>query len=155
MNANTQMIAKALANEFLMAFKQVIGSNVGINVKSGMNSLQASDMARSAEARYVDKDGDMLLELLVNDYIKYIESGRRKKAKFPPVAPIVQWARKNGIPTDNGTIFLIRRAISRGGIPARPIFESVWQNIDQEMDAEYFDQIFESIITELNKYFNE
>lgn len=148
------IIIKSLAKSFLDAFKAVLGSNRGINQKSGKNTLQGSEMANTATVRYKDKDGDAIVELLVNDYIVFIESGRRKGAKFPPVEPIVRWCKKNGIPSDNSTVFLIRRAISRDGIPARPIMDYVWQNMEANMDSIFFDALFDNIITELNKYFN-
>lgn len=153
MNKNELM--KLLANAFLNAFRAVLASNVGVNTKSNRNTLVGSEMAKQARVNSIDDNGDILVNLMVNDYIQYIESGRRKGAKFPPVEPIVAWCKKNNIPTDNSTVFLIRRAISRDGIPARNIFNYVWQDIDAQFDSIYFDKIFDMIINELNEYFNK
>jgi hypothetical protein len=95
-----------------------------------------------------------VFDIILNDYITYIESGRRKGAKFPPVAPIVAWARKKGIPTDNSTIFLIRRAISRDGIQPRPIMAYVMEEVDREWDDSLADKLFNQIIEIIDKYFN-
>lgn len=155
MNRETNKIVKELAKSFMEAFRTILSTNVGMNPKSGTNTLKDSNLSRNAKTATLENETDIIAELLVNDYIQYIESGRRKGAKFPPVAPIVKWCRKNGIPTDNSTVFLIRRAISRDGIAARPIMTHVYTIMDNEMEQQYYDKIFDSIIVELNKFFNK
>lgn len=155
MNREINKITKELATSFLTAFRTILQSGVGINTKVNKNTLQNSKLGKDAHTAVNEDENDVIAELLVNDYIQFIESGRRKGAKFPPVAPIVKWCRKNGIPTDNSTIFLIRRAISRDGIPARTIMENVYLIMDNEMEQQYYDRIFDSIIVEINKFFNK
>lgn len=155
MNRETNKIVKELAKSFMEAFRTILSTNVGMNPKSGTNTLKDSNLSRNVKTATLENETDIIAELLVNDYIQYIESGRRKGAKFPPVAPIVKWCRKNGIPTDNSTVFLIRRAISRDGIAARPIMTHVYTIMDNEMEQQYYDKIFDSIIVELNKFFNK
>lgn len=155
MKQETQKIIEALSQAFLKAFKACLYSDYGINPKVGRNTLRGSNMDNESISRYIDKDGDVVVELLVNDYIQYIESGRRKGAKFPPVNPIIRWCRKHNIPTDNSTVFLIRRAISRDGIRPRPIMKSVFEDMDSQMKEIYLDRIFNSILTDLNQFFNQ
>ena len=97
---------------------------------------------------------DLIFDIILNDYLTFIESGRRKGAKMPPVEPIVKWARSRGIPTDNSTIFLIRRAISRDGIKPRPLMQYVFEEIDREWDDSLADKLFNQIIEIIDKYFN-
>ena len=99
-------------------------------------------------------DGDLIFDIVLNDYIQFIESGRRKGAKFPPVEPIVRWARSRGIPTDNSTIFLIRRAISRDGIKPRPIMQYVFEEVDREWDEQLADELFNKIMEMIDNFFN-
>lgn len=155
MNKDTNKIVKELAKSFMEAFRTILSTNVGMNPKSGTNTLKDSNLSRNVKTATLENETDIIAELLVNDYIQYIESGRRKGAKFPPVAPIVKWCRKNGIPTDNSTVFLIRRAISRDGIAARPFMTHVYTIMDNEMEQQYYDKIFDSIIVEINKFFNK
>lgn len=155
MNKEINKVVKELAKSFMEAFRTILSTNVGMNPKSGTNTLKDSNLSRNVKTATLENETDIIAELLVNDYIQYIESGRRKGAKFPPVAPIVKWCRKNGIPTDNSTVFLIRRAISRDGIAARPIMTHVYTIMDNEMEQQYYDKIFDSIIVELNKFFNK
>lgn len=99
-------------------------------------------------------DGDLVFDIILNDYLKFIESGRRKGAKMPPVEPIIEWAKKHGIPTDNGTIYLIRRAISRDGIAPRPFMDKVFSDIDDVWDKNWADELFDEIMRMINDFFN-
>ena len=88
------------------------------------------------------------LKVTINlaDYWQYIEYGRRKGAKMPPIKAIKDWIEvrnivprpmklpsgKTEIPTTESLAYLIARSISRKGIPARPYMQ---QSIDENMDA--------------------
>ncbi len=134
--------------------RMVMDSNVGINTKTGRNTLSESDIYRQLSV-ISTSDGDLVFDIMLNDYIQFIESGRRKGAKFPPVEPIVRWCRQKGIPTDNSTIFLIRRAISREGIQPRPVMAKVFDELDKSWNGEWSDRLFDIIIEQIDKYFNE
>ena len=64
---------------------------------------------------------------------KYVESGRRKGARFPPPAPILKWIKIKGIKgrdrttgrfiKDKALVFLLQRAISRDGIKPVPFMK--------------------------------
>lgn len=133
--------------------RMVMDSNVGVNQKVGRNTLSDSDIYRTLSVRATN-DGDLVLDIVLNDYIQYIESGRRKGAKFPPVEPIVRWCKEKGIPSDNSTIFLIRRAIARDGIAPRPIMAKVFDELDRAWDSEWSDKLFDIIMETINKFFN-
>lgn len=146
-------IVMEFSKDLMTLVRMVMESNVGINRKTGSNTLVGSDIYKSLSVKATN-DGDLVFDIILNDYITYIESGRRKGAKFPPVAPIVAWARKKGIPTDNSTIFLIRRAISRDGIAPRPIMAYVMDEVDREWDGQLADKLFNQIIEIIDKFFN-
>lgn len=138
--------------EIMELVRVVMESNLLDNSKVGRNTIIGSDIYRNLQVKATN-DGDLVFDILLNDYLTYIESGRRKGAKMPPVEPIVKWARKNGIPTDNSTIFLIRRAISRDGIKPRPFMSTVMEQIDLNM-PNWTDEIFEEIIKLITEFFN-
>lgn len=146
-------IVMEFSKDLMTLVRMVMESNVGINQKVGSNTLVGSDIYKTLSVKATN-DGDLVFDIILNDYITYIESGRRKGAKFPPVAPIVAWARKKGIPTDNSTIFLIRRAISRDGIQPRPIMAYVMEGVDREWDEQLADKLFNQIIEIIDKFFN-
>ena len=124
-----------------------------VNHKVGRNTIIGSDIYNNLQVKATN-DGDLVFDILLNDYLTFIESGRRKGAKFPPVEPIVKWARKRGIPTDNSTIFLIRRAISRDGIAPRPFMDKVFEDIEYAWDKGWADELFDEIMKMINDFFN-
>lgn len=130
----------------------VMESNLLDNHKVGRNTIIGSDIYKTLQVKSTN-DGDLMFDIILNDYLTFIESGRRKGAKFPPVEPIVRWARSRGIPTDNSTIYLIRRAISRDGIAPRPFMATVMEQIDLNMEN-WYDKLFDEITKLINDFFN-
>lgn len=145
-------IVVEFSKDLMELVRMVMESNVGINTKVGENTLVGSDIYKTLSVKATN-DGDLIFDIVLNDYIQFIESGRRKGAKFPPVEPIVRWAKKKGIPTDNSTIFLIRRAISREGIRPRPIMAYVFEEVDREWDTNLSDKLFDKIMEEIDNFF--
>ena len=145
-------IIMEFSKDIMALVRMVMESNVGINSKVGVNTLVNSNIYKTLSVKATN-DGDLVFDIILNDYLVFIESGRRKGAKMPPVEPIVRWAKSKGIPTDNSTIYLIRRAISRDGIKARPFMAHVMEELDREWDG-VADEIFNVIIQEIDKFFN-
>lgn len=147
-------IIMSISRDIMELVRMVMESNNLINNKVGRNTIAPdSDIYKNLLVKATN-DGDPVFDIMLNDYLTYIESGRRAGAKFPPVAPIVAWAKKRGIPTDNSTIYLIRRAISRDGIAPRPFMVYVFEEISQSWDDGWADRIFNKITEGLDKYFN-
>lgn len=136
-------------SKIVMEFSKDIMDIVRVVMESNIGSDSYKNLKVIAK-----NDGDLVFDILLNDYLTYIESGRRKGAKMPPVEPIVRWARSKGIPTDNSTIFLIRRAISRDGIAPRPFMATVMEQIDLNMEN-WYDKIFDEITKLINDFFNK
>lgn len=145
-------IVMEFSKEIMDIVRVVMESNLLDNHKVGRNTIIGSDIYKTLQVKSTN-DGDLVFDILLNDYLTYIESGRRKGAKMPPVEPIVRWARSRGIPTDNSTIFLIRRAISRDGIRPRPFMATVMEQIDLDM-PNWYDKIFDEITKLINDFFN-
>ena len=146
-------IVMEFSKDLMTLVRMVMESNVGINQKIGRNTLTSSEIYKTLSVKATN-DGDLIFDIVLNDYLTFIESGRRKGAKFPPVEPIVRWARSRGISTDNSTIFLIRRAISRDGIKPRPIMQYVLEEVDKEWNDGLADKLFEKIIEVIDNFFN-
>lgn len=146
-------IVMEFSKEIMDIVRVVMESNLLDNHKVGRNTIIGSDIYKNLQV-ISKNDGDLVFDILLNDYLTYIESGRRKGAKMPPVEPIVRWARSRGIPTDNSTIYLIRRAISRDGIQPRPFMATVMEQIDLDM-PNWYDKIFDEITKLINDFFNK
>ena len=153
MEESLDKVIKVIANDILEIARMILESNNLINEKVGKNTIAPdSDLYKTLQVKATN-DGDVVFDLMLNDYLVFIESGRRAGAKFPPVEPIVRWARKRGIPTDNNTIYLIRRAISRDGIQPRPFMAYIFEEMDDRWDSTWSDKIFDKIMEVIDNFF--
>ena len=153
MEESLNKVIKAIANDILSIARMILESNNLINEKVGRNTIAPdSELYKTLQVKATN-DGDIVFDLMLNDYLVFIESGRRAGAKFPPVEPIVKWARKRGIPTDNSTIYLIRRAISRDGIRPRPFMAYIFEEMDERWDDNWADEIFDKIMEQIDNFF--
>ena len=146
-------VAKAIANDFMNLVRDVMLGDVGINGKVMFNTLERSDIIRQMQTR-ASANGDIVVELLLNHYIVYIEHGRRAGAKYPPVEPILRWMKKNGIPTDNGTLWKIMHSIVERGIAPRPIMATAFDIIDKEYSDKWMDMVFDELVKLLDEAFD-
>lgn len=134
--------------------RMVMESNVGVNQKVGRNTLTDSNIYRELVVMSTN-NGDLIFDIVLNDYIEFIESGRRKGAKMPPVEAIESWYRqKFGETPDNNTLWAIRKAIARDGIEARPIMARVFDELDNAWDNSWADRLFDIIMEQVTKFFN-
>lgn len=146
-------LVMAFTKDIMQLVQSVMGSELLVNKKVGFNTIVGSNIYNTLQVSATN-DGDLVFDILLNDYLTYIESGRRKGAKMPPVEPIVRWARSRGIPTDNSTIWAIRKAISRDGIEKRPFMDKVFAEIGEIWESSWSDAIFDEIIKFVNDFFN-
>ena len=144
---------EVVAKEAKGILMSVMASEKGVNQKVGVNTLVDGRIYQEIDTDVEDVE---LVNLLVNDYIKYIESGR-KPGTYPPPNVIAEWCQRRGIPSDNSTVYLICRSIYENGIKARPIFDGdggVWDMIDREWST-WSEVIFETITKYLDEDFNK
>lgn len=145
-------IVMEFSKDIMALVRMVMESNVGVNSKTGSNTLVNSNIYNTLSVKATN-DGDLVFDIILNDYLVYIENGRRKGAKMPPIEPIVRWCRQHGIPSDNSTVFLIRRAISRDGIKARPFMAHVMDELDGYWNDGWADEVFNKIMEQIDKFF--
>lgn len=147
-------VAKIIENDIISIVREIMSANDMINNKVGKNTIAPdSDLFKQIKTK-VRNDGDIVFDLMLNDYIVYVENGRRPNGKFPPIQPIIQWAQKKGIPTDNNTIYAIRYSIAKEGIKPRPIMAKVFERMDKVWENEWSDRIYNEIISEIENWFN-
>lgn len=147
-----QQIVEAFKQDIIRLLREVMSSNLMVNGKTNTNTIIGSRIYKDIS---VDGNDDFIFNFYLNDYVQYIENGRRPNGKFPPVEPIVRWARSRGIPTDNSTIFLIRRSIARDGVKPRPFVEQFFKDLDDVWDNGWSEKLFDEITKELNEFFNK
>lgn len=132
---NTEKVLNEFARFFIERYRGEL-DNGKINA-----SYKLSDTLQ-----YIIDINGMSIDVVVmlQDYYKYIESGRRAGAKMPPISAIEEWIKvkpvlpypmSNGkLPTTRQLAYLIARSISRNGIPPKPIFQ---MSIEEATDAFY------------------
>ena len=150
---NVELLAKSFAEDVMNITADIMASSMLVNDKVGRNTISPnSDIYKEM---YAKASGNIVIQLLLNDYVQYIESGRKAGSKFPPIQPIVNWAKKRDIPTDNSTIFLIRRAIAEDGIRPRPFMYKVLNTIDKKWDGEWSSELFNELTKIIDEFFNK
>ncbi|MDR0824992.1 MAG: hypothetical protein LBN74_07845 [Prevotella sp.] len=154
MNDTVQQVVKQIANEALALFKAILEDDkTGRNDKTGKNTLK--DKADDIKLK-VETGDNIVIKLLYDDYLTYLEKDRPPATgNFPPQDKLRDWALARNIPADNGTLFLIARAIWRDGHKGRPVLASLAEQIEKKFATEWYAKLFEAMIDELNKCFNE
>lgn len=112
-------------------------------------NLQGSNLLKTAKVNYKEN----IFYLIFNDYVIYVNSGRKPHSKLPPYEAILNWAKSKGIPTDNSTIYKIRQGIAKNGIKARPVLDKIFELVDREWDKSWYQLIVDEILEELIKWF--
>lgn len=157
-------LAKQIKNEIILR----LHSSVGVNPRTGTNTLIGSDLEKSIDVTVKDNE---TLEFQIADYYQYIVTGWRKTGRFPGTAHlfiknIIEWVRKKHVRMGNMTpneiaYYLYRRMLIEG----RQIAPRPFINYDENGDVskilpfldEFFnkwaDYVFEAIMTETDKYF--
>lgn len=143
-------------------------SNVGVNPRTGQNTLIGSDLEKSIS---VDIKGEDQIVFEIADYYEYVVTGWRRTGNFPGtlsqfVYNLTRWVRKKDIKiqgkSENQVVWAILKSIWTRGIRPRPFIESGYNNdedpskilifLDNYFDK-WSDETFEAITKELDKYF--
>lgn len=96
---------------------------------------------------------DNIFLLIMPDYVEYVNSGRKAGAKMPPIEAIANWCRSKGIPSDNQTIWKIRKSIAEDGIKPRPVLDMLFDLVEKEWESDWAEEIFNEIINDLINWF--
>lgn len=142
-------LAKKITREIMIVWRQLMVSDYSVNVKSN-TTLEFSNLDTQAK---IEKD-DWTFNLFYNDYLQYIEEGRKPRARKVPIRPLIDWMKRNLISDDVRVAYAIRESIYKLGIPARPLLEPFGEMLDERFEQKIYDEIFNTIIIELDKYFN-
>ena len=145
---------KEVAEQAKAVMMAVMDSELGVNKKPSVNrnTLVEGKIFQNVN---INVEGLELVQVLVNDYIQYIESGR-KPGSFPPVSVIAKWAADKGITTDNRVVWAICQSIYKEGIAARPLIDvrgGFWEQVERDWD-EWFKGVYDILFEDLDKQFN-
>lgn len=158
-------LALDIKNEVLRRME----SDVGINNKTGTNTLVGSDLYKSVDANVVDEEN---IVFQIADYYTFVVGGRKPGWGVGPphgfVEGVTRWVRKKGIrfagKTETQTIWMCINSIVKYGIAARPFIGNGFFNDDpafvlpflDEFVNNFADKMFEIITDYLsNNYFTD
>jgi len=147
-------VSRIIAEEVKAIVRAVLDSPAGINKKVKFNTL-GKDKSRLYDdvMTALQNSDNIVITLLLNHYIQFIESGRRAGARMPPFTPIYEWCKRKGLSTSNDFVWAVCKAISRDGIEPRPIMSSVFTIIDEKFDGDWSDRIFDELTKRLDDIF--
>lgn len=161
---------EAALRQLALDVKKIINERIsryGINPRVGRNTLEGSNLQRTLGV-YPTENG---IEVQIADYWEYIAFGWRRTHRFEGtmslfIRNIDDWVRRKNIRFGNMTqsqiVYAIINNIMKNGIKARPFMvydkdgdlEKMIPELNEKID-EWFDTLFEAIIKDLEKYFNE
>lgn len=118
--------------------------------KNALKNVNLEDSNLYKELKVEVNDSSDIFKVLYNDYLEYIELGRKPKTKKVPINDLRDWAKRKNINTDNSILYAIQQSIYMKGIPARPILINVDKNIDMQWMNKWSDDIFQEIIKKIN-----
>lgn len=167
-----QSALRELADEIKDEIIRRMHSPIGINPRTGQNTLAGSNLEKSIDVR---PQGEDTIVFEIADYYEYVVSGWRRTGNFPNTAHlfignVTDWVRRKNIRLGNMTQnqivwYLYRRMLIEGReIKARPFINSGYDNnedpskildfLDDFFDK-WADRVFDLITEDIDKYFNQ
>ncbi len=98
------------------------------------DKIASGDLIRSLDTRVL-KTGfgtSYTLKILAEEYLKYVESGRKPNSKAPPIEPIKKWTRDKGIP--EALAYPIAKSIGIKGIKPVDVIEKAFDTVTRSIE---------------------
>ena len=159
-------LAQMVKNEIILR----LHSSVGINRRTGTNTLIGSNLESSIDVKAVS-DNELVFQIA--EHYQYVVTGWKRTHRFPGTYPqfiknLIDWVRRKNVRLGNMTQnqivhYLTKRMLMEG----REIAPRPFINYDENGDAsvilpfldEFFekwaDSVFERIMDDVNKFFNK
>ena len=165
MEKDIRLLFVELAEEVWNILEERI-KKYGVNPKTGTNTLQGSNLERSIEVHHLENG----LALKIADYWEFVSRGWERTGNYPHtmaafIKNVTDWVhRKNirfGDMSESQMVFAITRNIINNGLRARPFMvyddggdlEKMIPELKDYLD-EWFDRLFDAIMSDINNYFN-
>jgi len=125
-----------------------------INKKTGTDTLSNSELMKNIKVKVEDER----LVILVADYYRWIESGRKVGAKGIPISVLIDWIRRKKIKSSGVSInqlaFMIQRSIKKTGISKRPFLTQAYNEASKEFDKKLngvIDSVMKDVLIRFTK----
>lgn len=105
-------------------------------------------------------DSEVTGSLYLQDYWRYVEDGRRKGAKQPPVSAIREWIEQRKIKpwkgqTRKGLAYVMARSIAKKGIPPTHYLQRTVESVTDRHRERLMNAGAEALLEVLDDYFKE
>ena len=154
MTADVQKILDSILDDVIEEIHRIIRSEVGVNKKTGFNTLEFSELNKNVKGTVYDESIDVEFP----HYIVFVEWTRPEKYKNPPpYGVILDWLkRKNIRPTAFAIKTVEQLAWMIAGLNRDYVGQSPLDNyIDKMWEEKYADMLYDAITRELDKFFEE
>lgn len=138
-----------LGEQICRTFRAIMASNVGINDRTGTNTLIGSNLYESVDYKVSQLGSTEVVDIIVNHYVQYVNDGL-KPGVWVPIRALREWAFRKGLPTDNGFVYAVQRSIYNRGIKARPILDRLESQINTVWE-EWANNVFFEFTEEINR----
>lgn len=151
-------IIQWISDDIVRAAREIMSSDVGVNQKTGTNTLHGSNLYRQIKQSWTADGKNIVIDTIFNGYMHYIEWDRPPMyKKRPPTNAIIKWLREKHIVSSNENIesvaYLISRSIWEKGWKARKITEALDKYVDSGFEHKYADMLFECLMQDLDDWF--
>jgi hypothetical protein len=138
-----QIIDKKLANQFGKDYVKVMvallkGNKPYAKVASG-------SLINSINYRLRDTAQQIQVQLIANDYLQYVDRGR-KPGTYPPIRPLLKWVSIKGMP--KGAAYAIQKKIYKFGIKPTNVIKRTIREFEtsQTFKKKYEQAIVDNIV---------
>ena len=69
MNSDINKLAKAFSDDIIREARRLMSSEMGINEKTGANTLKNSNLYKQLESEVLQNENDLIINILFNFYI--------------------------------------------------------------------------------------
>jgi hypothetical protein len=148
-----------LANEFGKDYVKILVAllkNNTVPSRAGLRpypKVASGKLVQSINYRLQPLANGIQVQLLSEDYLKYVDKGRGK-GSYPPIQAIQRWTALKGIP--KGAAWGIRQNIYKYGIKPTNVISKTLKIIETSRDdnRKYEQRMVDSIVKQLEKNFN-
>lgn len=149
MDEAIDQVLEAIAGDVLVLARLILEDKA---TSEGKGAIDSVDGVRTYIASY---DDPTVIEALFDNYVNYVENGRKPKSGTPPpISELSEWASRRGILTENNVLYAIANAIWRDGYEGSPVLSKLYDEVGEIFDTEYYDKLFDAVIHQLTKFFN-
>ena len=143
-----KIVDTKLANEFGKDYVKIMVALLKGN--KPYPKVASGSLINSINYKLQDTATGIQVQLVANDYLKYVDQGRRP-GTYPPIRAIQRWVQIKGIPKE--AAWAIRKNIFKFGIKPTNVIQKTKNIIEQSRDAnrKYEQRMVDNIVKMLEK----